>query len=63
MSNLDIGDSVHVEDIAVGEKVRLLYDTNFTVATVVAPTVVEEKLPEEELEEAEETPAEAEAEG
>jgi large subunit ribosomal protein L25 len=63
VSNLDIGDSVHVEDIAVGEKVRLLYDTNFTVATVVAPTVVEEKVSEEELEEAEETPAEAEAEG
>lgn len=48
ISDLDIGDSVHVEDIAVGEKVSLLYDTNFTVVTVVAPSV-EEEVPEEEV--------------
>jgi large subunit ribosomal protein L25 len=62
VSDLDIGDSVHVEDIQVSDKVRLLYDTNFTVATVAAPTVEEEEVPEEELEEVEEAPAE-EAEG
>jgi large subunit ribosomal protein L25 len=48
ISGLDIGDSVHVEDITVGEKVSLLYDTNFTVVTVVAPSV-EEEVPEEEV--------------
>ncbi len=58
MSDLDIGDSVHVEDIQLGEKIKLLYDSNFTVATVVAPAVEKEEVPEEELEEAEEEEAE-----
>lgn len=62
VSDLDIGDSIHIEDITVGEEVRLLYDNNFTVVTVVAPTVVEEEVPEEEFEEGEEAPAEGEAE-
>lgn len=62
VSNLDIGDSLHVEEIDVGDKVTLLYDSNFTVATVVAPTVEEEEVVEEALEEAEEVAAEAEAE-
>ncbi len=48
VTNLDIGDSVHVEDIPVSEKVTLIADTNFTVVTILAPTV------EEEVEEAEE---------
>jgi large subunit ribosomal protein L25 len=61
VSDLGIGDSIHVEDITVGEEVTLAYDTNFTVATVVAPTLVEEEVPEEEFEEGEEAPAEAEA--
>jgi large subunit ribosomal protein L25 len=62
VSDLDIGDSLHVEEIDVGEKVKLVYDSNFTVVTVVAPTVEEEEVVEEELEEAEELPTEAEAE-
>ena len=49
ISELDIGDSLHVDDITVDEKVTLLYDTNFTVVTVVAPTA-EEEAPEEEVE-------------
>jgi len=61
-SDLDVGDSLHVEDIDVSDKVRLLYDSNFTVVTVVAPTVEEEEVVEEELEEAEEIAAETEAE-
>ena len=48
ISGLDIGDSVHVEDIVVDEKVSLLYETNFTVLTVVAPSA-EEEVPEEEV--------------
>ena len=59
VTNLDIGDSIHIGDLAlVGDKVRVLADTGLTVVTVVPPTVEEEEVPEEELEEAEETPAE-----
>jgi len=58
VTGLDIGDSIHIGDIDLGDKVRLLADTGFTVATVVAPTVEEEEIPEEELEVAEEAPAE-----
>lgn len=58
VTGLDIGDSIHIGDIKLGDKVRLLADTGLTVATVVPPTVEEEEVPEEELEEVEETPAE-----
>lgn len=63
ITELDIGDSVHVDEIEIGEKFTLLYDTNFTVVTVVAPTVEEEEAPEEELEEGEEAAEGAEEEG
>ena len=59
VTSLDIGDSIHIGDIDLGDKGRLLADTGLTVATVVAPIVEEEEVPEEELEEAEEAPAEA----
>jgi len=58
ISALDIGDSIHVEEIGVGEKVKLLFDINFTVVTVVAPTVEKEPVSEEELEGVEEAEAE-----
>jgi len=58
VTSLDIGDSIHIGDIDLGDKGRLLADTGLTVATVVAPAVEEEEVPEEELEEAEEAPAE-----
>ena len=58
VTNLDIGDSIHIGDLDLGDKVRVLVDTGLTVVTVVPPTVEEEEVPEEELEEAEETPAE-----
>jgi large subunit ribosomal protein L25 len=44
VSLLKIGDSIHVQDIKV-EKVKILSDTNYTIATVVPP-VVEEKVVE-----------------
>ncbi len=44
VSALMIGDSIHVEDIKV-EKVKIVSETNFTIATVVPP-VVEEKVAE-----------------
>lgn len=62
ISKLDIGDSLHIDEIEVGEKVKLLYDTNFTVVTVVAPAV-EEEPKEEALEEGEEGEGEEGAEG
>jgi large subunit ribosomal protein L25 len=59
VTDLDIGDAIHIEDLQVQDRVRLLADTGLTVLTVVAPTVEEEKLPEEEeVEEAEETEGE-----
>ena len=61
VSDLEIGDSIHVEDMSVGEDVSLVYDNNFTVATVVAPILAEEEVAEEAFEEGEEAPAEAEA--
>ncbi len=57
VTSLDIGDSIHIGDFDMGDKVRVLADTGLTVVTVVPPTV-EEEVPEEELEEAEEAPAE-----
>jgi len=50
-----IGDSIHVEDLGA-EKAKILFDTNFTIATVVPPAVEEKKAEEvvaEAVEEAE----------
>jgi len=46
VSSLKIGDSIHVQDIRV-EKGKILFDTNFTIATVVPPAVEEKKVVEE----------------
>jgi large subunit ribosomal protein L25 len=46
VSHLNIGDSVHVRDISV-PNVVILTDPTATVATVVPPTVMEEKPAEE----------------
>jgi large subunit ribosomal protein L25 len=51
VSSLKIGDSIHIQDIKV-EKVKILADTNFTIATVVPPVVEEEKVVEEVVAEA-----------
>jgi large subunit ribosomal protein L25 len=50
ITDLDIGDSVHVSEIPLGENVELPGDVNFTVVTVLSPTV--EEVAEEEAEEA-----------
>jgi large subunit ribosomal protein L25 len=42
VSDLKIGDSIHIEDVKI-EKVKVLSETNYTIATVVPP-VVEEKV-------------------
>jgi large subunit ribosomal protein L25 len=70
VSGLEIGDGVHVSELAVPENVEVLIDPERTVCTVAAPTVLEVEEPEEEeaeepelvgAEEAEEAAAEAEA--
>ena len=43
-----------MEEIVASAGVEILYDVNFTVVTVVAPTVEEEEVVEEELGEGEE---------
>ncbi len=55
VSALMIGDSIHVEDLGA-EKAKILFETNFTIATVVPPAVEEKKAEEvvaEAVEEAE----------
>jgi large subunit ribosomal protein L25 len=51
VSSLKIGDSIHVQDIQT-EKAKILFDTNFTIATVVPPVVEEKKVVEEVVAEA-----------
>ena len=58
VTSLDLGDSIHIGDIDIGDKMRLVGDSDFTVVTVVAPVAAEEEVPEKELEEAEGVPAE-----
>jgi large subunit ribosomal protein L25 len=63
VTELEVGDSIHVEDIALGEGVELPHDVNFTVLTVVSPKLVkEDEEEEEEGEELEEGAEEASAE-
>ncbi len=55
ITDLTIGDSLHVNDIQVEDDIEILADTNFTVLTVTAPTKEEvEVSEEEELEEGDE---------
>jgi large subunit ribosomal protein L25 len=63
VSELEIGDSIHVRDLQVPEGVEILNDPDVSVVSVVAPAVVEEEAPaEEELEGAEEGALDAEGE-
>jgi large subunit ribosomal protein L25 len=39
VSQLDIGDSIHVEELALPSDVTAVYESNFAVVTVVPPTV------------------------
>lgn len=47
---LEIGDSVHIEDVALPEGVQAQHDTNFTVLTIAAPKVEAEPEAEGEAE-------------
>lgn len=50
ITELNVGDAVHVRDIVLPEGVEISADVNYTVVTVLA-TKVEEKVSEEEVEE------------
>ena len=52
ITDLAIGDSIHVEEIDLGKDIEIPHDVNFTVLTVLAPTVEKEK--EDELDDEEE---------
>ncbi len=64
ITDLDIGDSVHVEDIQIAGDVEISHEVNFTILTISAPKAAEAEE-EEEVEEGEEAEAteEGEAEG
>jgi len=52
ITELQIGDAVHVEDITPPDGVQLSFESNFTLLSVVAPAAeIEEEEPEEEGEE------------
>ena len=51
VSELEVGDSLHVRDIQVLEGVEILTDPDVSIVSVVAPAVVEEEAPAEEEEE------------
>ncbi|MCK5695728.1 MAG: 50S ribosomal protein L25 [Desulfobacula sp.] len=62
ISELDVGDSVHIEAIDLGENIEIPHEVNFTVITIGAPTVEEEEEIDEDEElleegEGEEAPA------
>jgi len=50
ITNLEIGDSVHVDEIPLSENIELADEGNFTILTVVSPHVEEEEVEEEEEE-------------
>jgi len=54
ISDLDIGDSIHVEKIRLEGEIEFLEDDNYTVVTVLAPKLEEEEPEEEEEVEGEE---------
>ena len=61
ISELDIGDSIHVEDVSLPPGVTSAEEANYAIVTVTAPTV-EEEVEEEEVEEAAEEKEEEERE-
>jgi len=58
VTDLDIGDSIHVGKLSVGEDIELMDDDHFTVVTVLTPKVEEVEVEELEEEEEGEEPGE-----
>lgn len=59
VSELEIGDTIHVEDLPVASGITIPHETNFTILTVVAAAVEPEPEEEVEVEEGEEVEGEA----
>ncbi|RME21413.1 MAG: 50S ribosomal protein L25 [Deltaproteobacteria bacterium] len=55
VSKLQIGDSIHVEDVEMPEGVKAVFERNYTICAVVAPT--EEEKPAEQAAAGAEEPA------
>jgi large subunit ribosomal protein L25 len=51
ITDMDIGDSIHVDEIPLGEGVEIPPDVNFTVLTILSPAKEKEEEVEEEIEE------------
>ena len=51
ITDLDIGDSIHVGDISLQSEIEFVGDENITVVTIVTPKIEEEEEPVEEEEE------------
>ncbi len=47
VSQLEVGDSIHVRDLAVPEGIEILNDPDVSIVSVVAPAVAEEAAPAE----------------
>jgi len=60
VSGLDIGESLHIEDVVFPEGITTSHEGHLTIAVVNAPTVAEEEEAEEEGEEVAEEEAEEE---
>jgi large subunit ribosomal protein L25 len=48
ITDLDIGDSVHIEEIPVEEGTEFPHEVDFTVLTILSPSLEEEEVEEEE---------------
>ena len=59
VTELDLGDSIHIDELQMPEGVKAVYDRVFTVAVVVAPSSLKEVAAEEEAAEEEAAAAEA----
>lgn len=61
VSDLELGDSIHISDLKISEDLSVLHDPDETVVTVLAPRVEEEVAVAEVVAEGEEAAEEAEA--
>ena len=59
VTDMNIGDSLHINEASIDEAIELVDETNFTLVTILSPKAEEEEVVEEEEgEEGEETEAE-----
>ena len=54
ITDLNIGDSVHVEDVKLEGDIEIPHEVDFTILTILSAKMKEEEVEEEELEEGEE---------